>query len=64
MCKQVIERHLLRTLPEIFSPESVASLSNGDLERIAAESAGNVERRRQLQELNESLKDGLRDLRR
>ncbi|KAK4944808.1 hypothetical protein LTR28_008176 [Elasticomyces elasticus] len=61
---KVIERHLLRTLPELFCPESVALFSDGELRRIAAESPGNVEKRQQLQELHESLSVSLRDFRR
>jgi hypothetical protein len=37
VCRQVIERHLLKPLPTIFCPESVASIEDEDLNRIAAE---------------------------
>ena len=48
ICKQVIERHLLRILPDIFCRERVASFSDKELEKIAAEQPGSIERRRQL----------------
>lgn len=64
VCRQVVERHLLRTLPELFCPESVALFSEEELRRIAAESSDNIERRQQLRELHKSLGDSLRDLRR
>ncbi len=60
----MIERHLLRTLPEIFCPETVAALSDGDLERIAAEQPNDVEKRKHLRDLHKNLSDSLRDLRR
>ncbi|KAL8838823.1 MAG: hypothetical protein Q9170_001978 [Blastenia crenularia] len=63
-CRQVIERHLLRTLPGIFCPETVAALGDEDLERIAAERPSNVEKRKSLRDLHESLSDSLRELRR
>lgn len=64
VCKQVIERHLLKTLPELFCPDSVAFFSDEDLMSIAAESSDNVEKRQQLRELHDSLTESLRDLRR
>lgn len=64
VCRQVIERHLLRNLPAIFCPENVASMSDETLNIIAAESQGNKEKRRQLRELHEALALGLQELRR
>jgi hypothetical protein len=37
VCKQVVERHLIRDLPKVFQPESIVLLSDEDLRRIAAE---------------------------
>ena len=62
--RQVIERHLLGTLPAIFCPESVASYDDQALEGIAAESPANVEKRKQLRALHQNLGDSLQDLRR
>ncbi|KAK2759881.1 hypothetical protein FQN54_002615 [Arachnomyces sp. PD_36] len=64
VCRQVIERHLLRDLPAIFCPESVASMDDETLKLIATESKGNMEKRKQLRELHSSLEQGLRSLRR
>ena len=64
VCRQVVERHLLRPLPEIFCPERVALFADEELERIAAESLTLIDRRKELQELKESLTSSLRDLRR
>ncbi|KAK3075330.1 hypothetical protein LTR53_001463 [Teratosphaeriaceae sp. CCFEE 6253] len=63
VCKQVIERHLLRHLPDIFSPRIVAMYTDDELERIAMESPGLVEKRKQLREQLANLKAGLEDLR-
>jgi hypothetical protein len=62
VCKQVIERHLLRPLPKLFSPEIVAGYSEGELLRIAAESPQNLARRSYLKELRETLTNSLTDL--
>lgn len=63
VCKQVIERHLLRDLPDIFSPPEVAGYTDEELERIAGETPEVVARRRELQEQLETLQAGLKDLR-
>ncbi|KAI4271952.1 MAG: hypothetical protein L6R38_006737 [Xanthoria sp. 2 TBL-2021] len=64
VCRQVIERHLLRTLPEIFNPETVAVISDGELERLAGEQPSDVEKRANLRALYRILSDSLRNLRR
>ncbi|KAL1305821.1 hypothetical protein AAFC00_003983 [Neodothiora populina] len=64
VCKQVIERHLLRGLSQVFSPETVVMLSEEDLRSIAAEPDGNVERRNHLRGLLQVLDQSLEDLRR
>ncbi|KAK0246748.1 hypothetical protein LTR29_017650 [Friedmanniomyces endolithicus] len=63
VCKQFIERHLLRHLPDIFSPRIVAMYTDDELERIAIESPGVVEKEKQLREKLANLKAGLEDLR-
>ncbi len=62
VCKQVIERHLLRPLPKLFSPEIVAGYSEGELFRIAAENPPTLARRSYLKELHETLTSSLIDL--
>ncbi|KAK5173877.1 uncharacterized protein LTR77_002558 [Saxophila tyrrhenica] len=61
-CRQVIERHLLRTLPCIFSPQRVAGYTDQELERLAGEKAEVVEKRKQLHQQLENLRAGLKDL--
>jgi hypothetical protein len=63
VCRQVIERHLLSTLPEVFSPEKMALLSDVELQRIAADSPAIVKQRKELQDLLSNLVKSLRDLR-
>lgn len=62
VCRQVIERHLLRNLPKIFSPEDVAGYPDEKLQRIAGERQDVVSRRKGLQEQLETLQAGLKDL--
>ncbi|KAK5125902.1 hypothetical protein LTR08_005032 [Meristemomyces frigidus] len=62
VCKQVIERHLLRHLPEMFSPQCVAGYTDSDLERIASETTDTVVKRKQLHELHANLTASLHEL--
>lgn len=63
VCRQVIERHFLSSLPYIFDPQTVAGYSDEVLERIAGEKQDVVERRKELNEQLKNLKAGLNDLR-
>lgn len=63
VCRQVIERHLLRPLPEIFSPSSVAGYTDDELQSLAGEMPDVVEKRKQLLQQIQNLRAGLRDLR-
>lgn len=62
VCKQVIEGHLLCSLPSLFSPEIVAGYSEADLTRIAAESKETLEKRKHLQGMHASLIVSLTEL--
>lgn len=64
VCRQVIERHLLRNLPDIFSPQIVAGYTDEELERIAGERQDIVEKRKALMEQLKNLRAGLNDLKR
>jgi hypothetical protein len=64
VCRQVVERHITRSLPSIFSAEKVAALSDEDLIRIAGETPERIARRKQMQELRDNLESSLKDLRR
>ncbi|KAK5173719.1 uncharacterized protein LTR77_002400 [Saxophila tyrrhenica] len=62
VCVQVVERHLLRNLADVFSPEMVIGLSEDELHHIGGERETTQYRRKELQSLHASLGDGLRDL--
>jgi hypothetical protein len=64
VCRQVVERHITRSLPSIYSAEKVAALSDEDLIRIAGETPERVAKRKHMQELRENLEASLKDLRR
>ena len=64
VCRQVIERHLLNPLPQIFCPEEVAALSDDELQSIAAESPENIGLRKRLNKMYENSRRSLLDLRR
>ncbi|OBT85154.1 hypothetical protein VE02_05638 [Pseudogymnoascus sp. 03VT05] len=62
VCRQVIERHIVSDLPDLFSPMTVMELSNQDLVRIAAEPPQQKEKRAALSELAQNLRDSLMHL--
>jgi hypothetical protein len=62
VCKQIIERHLLRPLPALFSPETVAAYDEEILSRIAAESEQAMARRKRLLDLHKGLMESLVEL--
>ncbi|KAI6788241.1 hypothetical protein KC340_g13203 [Hortaea werneckii] len=62
VCKQIIERHLLRPLPNLFSPETVAAYTEDDLGRVAAESDQAIVKRRNLLSLHGGLMESLAEL--
>jgi hypothetical protein len=59
VCRQVIERHIVSDLPDLFSPMTVMGLSDQDLVRIAAELQRQKEKRATLSELAQNLRDSL-----
>ena len=63
VCRQVVERHILSTLPDIFAPTTVMDLSDEDLIRIASEPERQKEQRVALLMLAQGLKESLLDLR-
>lgn len=63
VCVQVVERHILRRLPSLFSPETVAGFTDAELYSIAGEGPEQVIKRQQLQDLRGNLDAALRDLR-
>ena len=63
VCRQVIERHLLRGLPTIFTPQDVAGFTDEELSRVAGERFDVVAKRKHLSDQLAMLKQGLNDLR-
>ncbi|KAK6359071.1 hypothetical protein TWF696_000239 [Orbilia brochopaga] len=59
VCRQVIERHILTNLSEIFSPVSVMRLSTEKIEHIGSESDEVQIKRQELETLKEQLEAGL-----
>ncbi|KAF3910516.1 Dynamin [Orbilia brochopaga] len=59
VCRQVVERHILTDLSEIFSPVSVMKLSNEKVEHLAAESDEVQQKRQELETLRAQLESGL-----
>ena len=60
IAKQVIERHLVRPLPDIIlSPTIVLTMTNDQVNKIAAESVATVKRRSALERRKAMLEKGL-----
>jgi hypothetical protein len=62
VCRQVIERHILAKLPNVFDPITVSAYTDDDLLRLAAESHQTRNRRNEALRLQEALEQSLRDL--
>ncbi|KAK1987081.1 vacuolar sorting protein VPS1 [Colletotrichum cereale] len=62
VCKQVVERHILVPLPEIFCPTTVSQFSDEDLLRIGSEPESEVNRRQKLVVAAQGLRNSLVDL--
>lgn len=62
VCIQVVKKHLLRNLTDVFSPEMVIRFSDDELHKVGGKSETTQERRKELQSLHSSLSTGLRDL--
>ncbi|KAK1996184.1 vacuolar sorting protein VPS1 [Colletotrichum falcatum] len=62
VCKQVVERHILVPLPEIFCPTTVSQFSDDDLLRIGSEPETEVNRRQKLIAEAHGLRTSLVDL--
>lgn len=63
VCRQVVERHLLSTLPEIFDPATVAAFSDDEVLQTASEPERQKLRRAYLLALAKGLRDSLKSLR-
>ncbi|KAA8641672.1 putative dynamin GTPase [Aspergillus tanneri] len=63
ICRQVIERHIINKLPDVFSPVTVSGYSDEDLLCLAAESPQLSKRRVEATQLKKGIEDSLRELR-
>ncbi|KAL2856524.1 P-loop containing nucleoside triphosphate hydrolase protein [Aspergillus pseudoustus] len=63
VCRQVIERHILAKLPNVFDPVTVSAYTDDDLLRLAAESSQIRNQRVKALQLQVALEQSLRDLR-
>jgi hypothetical protein len=62
VCRQVVERHILATLADVFEPTVVSSYSDEELLRLASESQQISRRRVEALQLQEALEQSLREL--
>ncbi|KAI9932556.1 hypothetical protein MW887_008798 [Aspergillus wentii] len=62
VCRQVIERHVLAKLPDVFNPVMVSTYDDDYLVRLAAESSQVCHRRAEAHQLQQALERSLRDL--
>ncbi|KAI9830934.1 MAG: hypothetical protein M1819_005317 [Sarea resinae] len=63
VCRQVIERHILTGVMQVFEPIRISEYTDEELRRLAAESSQVGKRRHELQALREALEESLRELR-
>lgn len=63
LCRQVIERHLVRGLVAAFDPVFVGKLSDDELFQIAAESQNIRARRNELLAMKTAFEESLQELR-
>ncbi|KAK1725721.1 vacuolar sorting protein VPS1 [Colletotrichum acutatum] len=62
VCRQVIERHILAPLPEIFYPTTVSQFSDDELLRIGSEPEKEIARRQSLEASAQGLRSSLIEL--
>ncbi|KAH7344294.1 Dynamin family protein [Pyrenochaeta sp. MPI-SDFR-AT-0127] len=62
ICRQVIERHLLNGLANVFDPLSVGQLSEGELVAVGGETPEIRDRRNELEALRQALEESLLEL--
>lgn len=62
VCRQVVERHVLATLADVFDPTVVSGYSDEKLLSLAAESPRTNRRRVEALQLQHSLEQSLKEL--
>lgn len=62
VCRQVVERHILTTLQDVFDPTIVSSFSDEELLQLAAKSQQTTCRRSKALQLRQALEQSVKDL--
>lgn len=62
VCRQVVERHIMCKLRDVFTPTGVLEFSNQEVEQIASETSSKQERRKELRVLEKALQESLLEL--
>ncbi|KAJ5907937.1 Dynamin [Penicillium taxi] len=62
ICRQVVERHILKTLVNVFDPTTVSGYSDEELLQLAAETPETIRRRTKVLELQSALESSLKEL--
>ncbi|EGC41831.1 dynamin family protein [Histoplasma capsulatum var. duboisii H88] len=63
VCRQVVERHIVRNLRHLFTPTDVLAFSDEEVELIASEPNSRQDRRKELKILEKHLEESLFELR-
>lgn len=64
VCRQVVERHIIAPLPEIFSPVTVSRFTDDELLQIGSESEKQNRKREELRARAKKLRSSLENLQR
>ncbi|TLD11180.1 hypothetical protein PgNI_05157 [Pyricularia grisea] len=64
VCRQVVERHIIAPLPEIFSPVIVSRFTDDELFQIGSESEKQNRKREELRARAKKLRSSLENLQR
>jgi hypothetical protein len=62
VARQVIERHIISTLPTAFCPNNVSQMTDEVLLRIGSEPQKQIQRRQKLAEITQGLRQSLATL--
>lgn len=62
VCRQVVERHILATLTDVFDPTTVSGYSDEKLLELAVESSQTSRRRVEAIQLQQALEQSLKEL--
>lgn len=62
VCRQVVERHIMCKLRDVFTPTGVLKFLNHEVDLIASETSSKQEKRKELRILENSLRESLLEL--